>query len=169
MHCGGKEASLDFGEIHDLVTESFDRLASSLPGTIFLPLFSPYAQQWSKDGDWKKRHAVLSVIGQMAEGCSSEISESVMPLLEICTQGLRDPHVRVRWAACQALGLVADELAGFLSKDQRNQLILQLMQASVIDDPAAVAVQGHALRCVCNVVETSHASLKGPVLDEMVK
>lgn len=169
QHCGGEDESPDFGDLHDLVIESFDRLASSIPGQLFLSLFAPYIQNWSRDADWKKRHAVLSVMGQMAEGCANEISDSVMPLLEICTQGLTDPHVRVRWAACQATGLVADEVGAAIPKEHRDQILSTLMQTSVIDDPGAVAVQEHALRCLTNVIQSSNVSLKGPILDAIVK
>lgn len=155
--------------MHNLVIESFDRLASGIPSSVFLTLFSPFAQQWSKDGDWKKRHAVLSVIGQMAEGCSSEIVQSAQSFLEICDQGLKDPHVRVRWAACQALGLVADELNENLTKDQKNHLVCQLLQTSVIDDPGAVAVHEHALLCACNVLGASDDALNPNIFDDLIR
>ena len=111
---------------------------------------------------------MLSVIGQMAEGCSEEISSSVTQLLDICMQGLSDPHVRVRWAACQATGLIADEVGSLIQKERREHLIAQLIQASVIDDAAASAVQQHALHCLINVVQNSDYELRGATLDNVV-
>ena len=136
---------------------------------MFLSLFSPYAQQWSGAEDWKKRHAVLSVIGQMADPNSSAISEAATPLLDVCVKGLKDQHVRVRWAACQAIGLLANEMKGSLSKPQREQLIIQLMQAPIINDPSAAAVQAEALGSVCSIVSTSARPLKEQLLAATVK
>ena len=163
------DGSPSFGELYDLATESIDRLATSLPANVFLPLISPYAQQWARDPDWKKRHAILTMIGQMAEGCASDLFGSLMSLLEICTNGLQDPHIRVRWAACQAIGLVADEVGSSISVSHRNQIIRQLMKTSIIDDPAAVTVQAHGLNCLFNLLQSSEHPLNGPVLEEMIQ
>ena len=163
------DESPSFGELYDLATASIDRLATNLPANVFLPLVFPYAQQWSRDPDWKKRHAILTVIGQMAEGCATDLSDSVMHFLEFCTNGLQDPHVRVRWAACQAIGLVADEVGSSISMSHRNQIIRQLMKASIMDDSTAISVHEHGLSCVVNLLHNTEHPLKGPVLEETIK
>jgi len=168
MRCHEEDAP-DFGDLHDLAIESFDRLASTVPSQSFIQIFGPYAQQWARDPDWKKRHAVLSVIGQMAEGCSAEISGSISELLQVCIQGLSDQHVRVRWAACQAIGLVADEVGERVPKELRTEVITKIMNASVIDDPGSATVQQHGLRCLINIIQQDNQPPPEKILDEVMK
>lgn len=51
---------------------------------------------WLSDADWRKRHAALICLAQIAEGCARVMSEQVEGLVTMCLQGLRDPHVKVR-------------------------------------------------------------------------
>jgi hypothetical protein len=54
---------------------------------------------WLSDTDWRKRHAALICLAQIAEGCSKLMLEQVEPLVQMCLQGLRDPHAKVTAAA----------------------------------------------------------------------
>eukprot|EP00210_Caulerpa_lentillifera_P007348 g7024.t1 len=169
VRTGGNQESPDFGDIHDLGVASVDRLASAIPGRIFLELFEPYLEHWSADQDWKKRHGVLTVLGQMAEGCSNEITDKLLVLLELCSTGLVDSSLRVRWAACQALGLISDEVGGLFERVHRDEMISRLIQSAIVQDLAAASVHEHALRCLLNLLQSSEHPLNGTMLDQVIK
>lgn len=50
---------------------------------------------WLSDADWRKRHAALICLAQIAEGCARVMGDQVEGLVTMCLQGLRDPHPKV--------------------------------------------------------------------------
>jgi hypothetical protein len=46
-----------------------DRVALSLGGNAMAASLGPVLTAWARDGDWKKRAAVLISLAQVAEGC----------------------------------------------------------------------------------------------------
>jgi hypothetical protein len=51
---------------------------------------------WLTDADWRKRHAALICLAQIAEGCEKLMGEQVEGLVGMCLTGLRDSHPKVR-------------------------------------------------------------------------
>jgi hypothetical protein len=51
---------------------------------------------WLADADWRKRHAALICLAQIAEGCEKLMGEQVEGLVGMCLTGLRDAHPKVR-------------------------------------------------------------------------
>lgn len=66
-------------------------------------------------------------------------------------QGLRDPHAKVRWAACQAVGQLCTDLGPDMQEAEHARLLPGLM--SVMDDFAQPRVQAHAAAAVVNFSE----------------
>ena len=66
-------------------------------------------------------------------------------------QGLRDPHARVRWAACQAVGQLCTDLGPDLQEAEHGRLLPGLMAA--MDDFAQPRVQAHAAAALVNFSE----------------
>ena len=62
----------DSGETADYEVgqECLDRLAISLGGNTVLPVASQLLPAFINDSDWKKRHAALITLAQIAEGCA---------------------------------------------------------------------------------------------------
>jgi hypothetical protein len=58
----------------------------------------------------RKRHAVLICLAQIAEGCVKQMRKHTKTLVDMCMAGVQDPHGKVRWAACQALGQLCTDL-----------------------------------------------------------
>lgn len=50
---------------------------------------------WLGDADWRKRHAALICLAQIAEGCERLMQQQVEPLVAMCLTGLRDTHPKV--------------------------------------------------------------------------
>ena len=66
-------------------------------------------------------------------------------------QGLRDPHARVRWAACQAVGQLCTDLGPELQEAEHARLLPGLM--AVMDDFGQPRVQAHAAAALVNFSE----------------
>ena len=67
----------------------------------------------------------------------------VYHLFDTCSvahlQGLRDPHAKVRWAACQALGQMCTDLGPNIQEEQHQNILPGLM--AVMDDFGEPRVQ----------------------------
>ena len=72
-------------------------------------------------------------------------------MLLACTQGLADPHAKVRWAACQALGQLCTDLGPELQQDEHARILPGLM--AVMGDFSQPRVQAHAAAAVVNFSE----------------
>ncbi len=81
----------------------------------------------------------------------------VYPLSDTCSvalmQGLQDPHAKVRWAACQALGQMCTDLGPNIQEEQHQNILPGLMavmddfgeprvQVGIVRDDAGAARQG---------------------------
>ena len=66
-------------------------------------------------------------------------------------QGLGDPHAKVRWAACQALGQLCTDLGPDLQQDEHARILPGLM--AVMGDFSQPRVQAHAAAAVVNFSE----------------
>ena len=65
-------------------------------------------------------------------------------------QGLQDPHAKVRWAACQALGQMCTDLGPNIQEEQHQNILPGLM--AVMDDFGEPRVQvGIICKAACAV------------------
>ncbi|CAD7699153.1 unnamed protein product, partial [Ostreobium quekettii] len=149
-----------FGEI------AIDRLAHLVGGAAMLPITGQMVPVWLGDQDWKKRHAVFTCIGQMAEGCSDDLPEQLGSLVSICVQGCQDSHPKVRWSACQAMGLLASEVGEHLTVPQFQTLLSALHP--LFKDKSSPRVQAHAVLCMVDFVQECKLEVVQPALDNVV-
>ena len=90
-----KHESEGEGELYDFGQESLDRLALALGGNTVAPLASSLLPTLLQDPDWKKRHAALICISQIAEGCVKVLVKNVRGLADMCMQvSTRPPACR---------------------------------------------------------------------------
>ena len=74
------------GELYEFGQESLDRIALALGGNTVAPLASSLLPTLLQDADWKKRHAALICISQIAEGCVKVLVKNVHGLADMCIQ-----------------------------------------------------------------------------------
>lgn len=84
----------DTGETaeYEVGQECLDRLAISLGGNTVLPVASQILPSFINDGDWKKRHAALITLAQIAEGCAKVCRTSLAYILNFSVHRCV-PHV----------------------------------------------------------------------------
>ena len=93
--------------------ECLDRVAIALGANTVLPCAAATipALTGQDASDWRKRHAALVAMAQIAEGCvkgmKKDVAGAVAPCLGAATS---DPHPRVRWAAVNGIGQLCTDL-----------------------------------------------------------
>lgn len=164
-----KDESEGEGELSGFGQECLDRIAISLGGKTLVPVAGVALPGLLGDQtDWRKRHAALICLAQIAEGCMKVMMEETMmqQLTELCLQGCRDPHAKVRWAACQAIGQLCNDLSPDYQETQHASLIPAL--ATLMDDFSNPRVQAHACAAMVNFAESCDQDVMQPYLDGLI-
>ena len=156
------------GELFETGQEYLDRMALAVGGKALVPVAGVALPALIQDADWKKRHAALMCLAQIAEGCVKLMSEmQVMePLVQLCLAGAQDPHPKVRWAACQALGQLCSDLGPELQEAQHAAVLPVLM--ALMDDFNNPRVQAHACAATVNFAENCDQDVMAPYLDTLI-
>ncbi|XP_077408613.1 importin-5 [Vanacampus margaritifer] len=146
---------------------ALDRIACGLGGKVILPLIKQHIRQMLQNTDWKYRHAGLMALSAIGEGCHQQmeaiLNETVISVLHFCA----DPHPRVRYAACNAIGQMATDFAPTFQKKFHDKVIPALLQT--MNDQSNPRVQAHAAAALINFTEDCPKSLLIPYLDSLVK
>ncbi|KAK9810031.1 hypothetical protein WJX72_003666 [[Myrmecia] bisecta] len=154
------------GERYEFGQECLDRIALALGGKTIVPLASQMLPALMLDPDWKKRHAALICLAQIAEGCVKVMLKQLDGLVDMCLKGLQDPHAKVRWAACQALGQMCTDLGPDIQNEQHQRIVPALL--AVMDDFSQPRVQAHASAAIVNFSESCDQNLLPPYLDTLI-
>jgi len=161
---GTELTSLDVGK------DALDRLALSIGGkTVFALAFrADLVPAFLEHQDWHYRHAALSCISQIAEGCEKQMKQKdhLSTIVDQVAARFADPHPRVRWAAINAMG----QLETDLGPDLQNQFHEKVLPAlvSVMDDVANARVQSHAAAAVINFTENCKKEVLEPYLQGLL-
>ncbi|TKC53354.1 hypothetical protein EI555_005669 [Monodon monoceros] len=174
---------------------ALDRMACGLGGKLVLPMIKEHIMQMLQNPDWKYRHAGLMALSAIGEGCHQQMEGILNEIVNFVLLFLQDPHPRVRYAACNAVGQMATDFApGFQKKfhekvsnesadtqtlrrgmafenvcvcDFISQVIAALLQT--MEDQGNQRVQAHAAAALINFTEDCPKSLLIPYLDNLVK
>ncbi|CAH0556676.1 unnamed protein product [Brassicogethes aeneus] len=155
-------------DCNNVVAEAaLDRLACGLGGKIILPLVTASVPAMLASPDWKPRHAALMALSAIGEGCHKQM-EAI--LSEIMDGGvlryLQDPHPRVRYAACNAVGQMATDFAPVFEKKFHDKVVPGLLM--LLDDNANPRVQAHAGAALVNFAEECPKHILSGYLDPLM-
>ena len=96
-------------------------------------MFSSFLQSLGtllNSSHWQHRHAGLSAIAAVAEGCIDERSEQLPKLIGPILQLLKDTHPRVRYAAIYAIGQLCTDLGGYVQEEYGLEVLQGLMEVT---------------------------------------
>ena len=79
-----KHESEGEGERYEFGQECLDRISLALGGNTIVPLASTMLPALMQDSDWKKRHAALICLSQIAEGCVKVLTKNISGLADLC-------------------------------------------------------------------------------------
>ncbi|RDW63954.1 ARM repeat-containing protein [Coleophoma crateriformis] len=145
--------------------QCMDRLANKLGGnTILAPTFG-WLPRMMLSTSWRDRHAALMAISAISEGCRDLMVGELSKVLELVVPALQDPHPRVRWAGCNALGQMSTDFAGTM-QEKYHQIVVPAI-IPVLDSPEP-RVQAHAAAALVNFCEEAEKSILEPYLDDLL-
>lgn len=145
---------------------ALDRVACGLGGKVVLPLIKEHIMQMLQNSDWKYRHAGLMALSAIGEGCHQQMEGILQEIVNFVLLFLQDPHPRVRYAACNAIGQMATDFAPTFQRKFHDKVISALLQT--MEDQANPRVQAHAAAALINFTEDCPKSLLLPYLDNLV-
>ncbi|TFK97367.1 armadillo-type protein [Pterulicium gracile] len=146
--------------------QALDRLSCCLGGKAVLGPAFQYIPSMLANFDWKVRHAGLMAIAAVAEGGSEVMQEELGKVVELVVPPFKDPHPRVRYAACQCVGQLCTDLESII----QSQYALPLLNALIpsLEDPEP-RVHGHAAAALINFCEGASKDILIPYLDPIVE
>ncbi|KAK4707597.1 hypothetical protein R3W88_028522 [Solanum pinnatisectum] len=112
--------------------ESLERLAIALGGDAILPNCPACLFKFLDDQDWRIRHAAVTAIGLISEGCSKALLMEMVKFGQSIVNLMYDSHPRVRWATIRTIG----QLSTYLSPRFQEEYLWQLLPALIetLDD-----------------------------------
>ncbi|GMT04468.1 hypothetical protein PENTCL1PPCAC_26642 [Pristionchus entomophagus] len=146
---------------------SLDRIACALNGKIIVPIFLQIANQLLQDADWKKRHAGLMGLSTIGEGCQRTMEPTIVEIVKSITPFLNDPHPRVRYAACNALGQMSSDFAPTLQKRCHESVVPALV--ATLRDTKIPRVSAHAGAALVNFSEDCPKHIISAYLDALMQ
>ncbi|CAG8588523.1 5786_t:CDS:10, partial [Dentiscutata erythropus] len=152
----------DNDENYVIGEHAMDRLARNIGGKAVLPIAFNYIPSMLGAEKWEQRHAALMAISAIGEGCVKIMEPELGKIIELVLPYLRDPHPRVRYAACNAIGQMSTDFQDSLQKKFHQPVLTNLIP--IMDTPEP-RVQAHAAAALVNFCEAADKAILEPYLD----
>ncbi|KAK5125268.1 hypothetical protein LTR85_000944 [Meristemomyces frigidus] len=163
------QEDMDFDESdsnHVAGEQTMDRLANKLGGQIILPPTFTWLPRMITSGSWRDRHAALMAISAISEGCQELMEGELDKVLDLVVPALNDPHPRVRWAGCNALGQMSTDFKGTMQTKYHQVVLPALIPVLAASEPR---VQSHAAAALVNFCEEAEKEILEPYLDTLLE
>lgn len=158
--------SEDQDEMYSAAKQSLDRLALKLGGEVMLPPLFQWLPQMLDSQNWRERHAALMAISNVAEGCRDVMMPKLNDVLDIVVPRIDDPHVRVQWATCNALGQMSTDFSDYIQRHFAARVLPPLI--SKLSRANVPRVQTHAAAATVNFSENATKETLDPYLDSLL-
>ncbi|KAL1450070.1 hypothetical protein WDU94_002525 [Cyamophila willieti] len=144
----------DDNESNTVVAETgLDRLACGIGGKTILPIIMNTVPDMLTNPDWKYRHAALMAISAVGEGCHKQMELMLDSVTEGVLRYITDPHPRVRYAACNALGQMSTDFAPVFQTKYHDKVIPGLLMELLAKGTKLVLEQ--VVTTIASVADTS--------------
>lgn len=145
--------------------QCMDRLANKLGGAIMLPATFTWLPRMMQSSSWRDRHAALMAISAISEGCRELMINELDKVLELVVPALQDPHPRVKFAGCNALGQMSTDFAGPMQEKYHQVVLSNIIPVLSAPEPR---VQSHAAAALVNFCEEAERATLEPYLDPLL-
>lgn len=159
-------ADEDSSDNNCIAESALDRLACGLGGKTVLPHILKTIPSMLSHNDWNHRYAALMAISAVGEGCHNQMETMLDDIMRGVLQYLGDPHPRVRYAACNAIGQMSTDFAPVFEKKFHAQVIPGLL--ALLDDFDNPRVQAHAGAALVNFSEDCPKHILTKYLDDIM-
>lgn len=156
----------DSDQNHVAGEQCMDRLANKLGGQVILPAAFTWIPQMMSSSSWRDRHAALMAISAISEGCRDLMVGELDQVLRLVGPALQNPHPRVRYAGCNALGQMSTDFAGTM-QEKYHALVLNNI-IPVLESPEP-RVQAHAAAALVNFCEEADRKILEPYLGNLLQ
>ena len=154
-------------ESNAVVAESaLDRLAVGLGGKTVFPHILQLTPTMLQHADWRYRHAGLMAISASGEGCHKQMEPHLEQLMEGIMNYINDPHPRVRYACCNAIGQMSTDFAPVFEKKFHARVIPGLLH--LMTDSGNPRVQAHSGAALVNFSEDCPKNILLPYLPDIM-
>ena len=102
----------------------------------------------------------------MGEGCKKFLSNHLDKVLDFIIPRLADPHERVRWTACNALGQMCTDFSPNIQYNYHQRIIPPII--NTMNDPCS-RVQAHAVAVIVNFCGEADSSVMAPYLNHLLE
>lgn len=151
---------------HVVAEQAMDRLSRKLGGKTILPPSFTWLPRLIASQKWSERHAALMAISSIAEGAEKLMKKELSRVLDMVLPLLADPHPRVRWAACNAVGQMSTDFAPDMQVKYPSRILEALVP--VLESPES-RVQAHAAAAMVNFSEEADNKVLEPYLDDILQ
>ncbi|KAL2911866.1 importin subunit beta-3 [Polyrhizophydium stewartii] len=145
--------------------QSMDRIARYMGGKIVLPIAFNIIPVYLSSNEWQRRHAALRCISAIGEGCHTIMNAELDKVVSLVLPHLRDPHPRVRHAACNAIGQMCTDFAPKIQDKFHEAILTSLIP--VMDDEK-LRVKTYAAAALVNFSENAKKECIAPYLDAII-
>lgn len=145
---------------------AMDRLACSLGGKAMLPHILSNVNSMLNHADWRYRYAGLMTLSSTAEGAHKQMEAYLDQMVDGIVGFLKDPHPRVRYAACNCIGQMATDFAPTFQKKYQAKVIPGLLM--ILEDEQNPRVQAHGGAALVNFAEDSPKNILLNYLDSIL-
>lgn len=145
--------------------QMMDRLANKLGGSAVLPPTFTWLPRMITSSAWRDRHAALMAISAISEGCRDLMIGELDKVLDLVVPALRDPHPRVRWAGCNALGQMSTDFSGTMQEKYHQIVLTNIIPVLDAEEPR---IQSHAAAALVNFCEEAEKATLEPYLDDLL-
>ncbi|XP_009614417.1 uncharacterized protein [Nicotiana tomentosiformis] len=109
-----------------------NRFSAALGGNAVAHIAIEQISAYLAAPEWEKRHAALIALAHIAKGCLKVMIKNLEQVVDMVLNCFQDPHPRVRYAACYAIGQLLAEFSPHLQEQFHTQVLLALSAA--LDD-----------------------------------
>ncbi|KAL4781897.1 armadillo-type protein [Aspergillus varians] len=162
-----EDLDLEESDLNHVAGEQcMDRLANKLGGQIVLPVTFEWIPKLMSSAAWRDRHAALMAISAISEGCRDLMVGELDQVLRIVVPALQDPHPRVRYAGCNALGQMSTDFAGTMQEKYHQVVLSNIIP---VLDSVEPRVQAHAAAALVNFCEEAERNILEPYLADLLQ
>ncbi|KAA8644804.1 nuclear import receptor PSE1 [Aspergillus tanneri] len=162
-----EDLDLEESDLNHVAGEQcMDRLANKLGGQVILPATFSWIPRMMSSSAWRDRHAALMAISAISEGCRDLMIGELDQVLALVVPALQDPHPRVRYAGCNALGQMSTDFAGTMQEKYHNIVLTNIIPVLNSVEPR---VQAHAAAALVNFCEEAERRVLEPYLADLLQ
>ncbi|OAT06313.1 importin beta-3 subunit [Blastomyces gilchristii SLH14081] len=139
---------------------------NQLGGQVILPATFVWVPRMMSSTAWRDRHAALMAISAISEGCRDLMEGELDQVLALVVPALQDPHPRVRFAGCNALGQMSTDFAPTMQEKYHSIVLGSIIPVLDSTEPR---VQSHAAAALVNFCEEAEKEILEPYLEELLR